>query len=41
VVPVRNRKGEIVAVLDVDSDKINRFDETDASALEKISKMIF
>ncbi len=41
VVPVRNRKGEIVAVLDVDSDKTDRFDEIDASALEKISKMIF
>ena len=41
VVPVRNRKGEIVAVLDVDSDKTDQFDETDASALEKISNMIF
>lgn len=41
VVPVRNRKGEISAVLDVDSDKIDQFDETDASALEKISMMIF
>lgn len=41
VVPVRNRKGEIVAVLDVDSDRTDQFDETDASALEKISNMIF
>ncbi|MDQ1331439.1 MAG: L-methionine (R)-S-oxide reductase [Thermodesulfobacteriota bacterium] len=41
VVPVRNRKGEIAAVLDVDSDKKDQFDETDASALEKISKIIF
>ena len=41
VVPVRNRMGEIAAVLDVDSDKKDQFDETDASALEKISMMIF
>jgi len=41
VVPVRNRNGEIVAVLDVDSDKTGQFDETDAAALEKISRMIF
>lgn len=41
VVPVRNRKGEISAVLDVDSDKKNQFDETDALALEKICAMIF
>ena len=41
VVPVRNRKGEIVAVLDVDSDKTNQFDETDATSLEKISKKLY
>jgi GAF domain-containing protein len=41
VVPVRNRKGKIVAVLDVDSEETNRFDEIDALYLEKISGMIF
>jgi GAF domain-containing protein len=41
VVPIRNRKGEIVAVLDVDSEKRNQFDEIDASALEKITAMVF
>jgi len=40
VVPVRNRKGEVVAVLDVDSDKLNTFDEVDAVFLEKIVNLI-
>jgi GAF domain-containing protein len=35
VVPVI-REGEVVAVLDVDSDLLNAFDETDRSYLEKI-----
>lgn len=39
VVPViRNKK--TVAVLDVDSEKLNYFDETDQSYLEKIVEMI-
>lgn len=41
VVPVRNNKGEIVAVLDVDSSVYANFDETDADGLESIADMIF
>ena len=40
-VPVRDREGNIMAVLDVDSDEIDTFDQMDASALEKISSLIF
>jgi len=40
VIPVRNAKGEAVAVLDVDSDKINAFDQTDIIWLEKIISLI-
>ena len=35
VVPLFN-KGEIIGVLDIDSDCLNTFDETDAKYLEKI-----
>ena len=38
VVPVI-RDGKVVAVLDIDSDELNSFDETDAVYLEKISRM--
>ena len=41
VVPVRDDKGEIVAVLDVDSTRYSNFDDVDAVWLEKIVKMIF
>lgn len=41
VVPVKNLKGEIVGVLDVDSKVTGSFDETDAKELEKILKLIF
>ncbi|MFO7666525.1 MAG: hypothetical protein R6V76_07905 [Desulfobacterales bacterium] len=34
VVPVHNRIGEIEAVLDIDSDKTDQFDEIDASSLD-------
>lgn len=40
VVPVR-RKGVIVAVLDIDSEKLNTFDETDKIMLEKIVNKAF
>jgi GAF domain-containing protein len=40
VVPVRNTKGEVIAVLDVDSKEKNSFDETDAHYLEKIVALI-
>lgn len=39
VVPV-TRSGKVVAVLDVDSDKLNDFDETDKKYLEKLAGMI-
>ena len=36
VVPVFDRDGVLVAVLDVDSDRLNAFDEADAEGLERI-----
>ncbi len=41
VVPVRNRKHEIVGVFDVDSTSLNSFDATDAGWLEKIVNLIY
>ncbi|OFY51674.1 MAG: histidine kinase [Bacteroidetes bacterium GWF2_41_31] len=41
VVPVRNKQGELVAVLDVDSDKLNSFDEVDAEWLEKMVELVY
>lgn len=41
VIPVRNNKKEIIGVLDIDSNKPDNFDETDASQLEKIISLIF
>ena len=40
VVPIRNRNNEIIGCLDVDSDKLAAFDETDAFYLEKIAAFI-
>jgi L-methionine (R)-S-oxide reductase len=40
VVPVRNKDGLIIAVLDVDSKHLEQFDETDAAGLEKIIGLI-
>lgn len=39
VVPVI-RNGEVIAVLDVDSDQLDQFDETDRQYLEKIISLI-
>jgi len=36
VVPVFGRNGELIAVLDVDSDQLNAFDGEDAAGLERI-----
>lgn len=36
VVPVFGRDGELIAVLDVDSDRLDSFDEDDARGLERI-----
>jgi len=41
VVPIRNSQGEITAILDVDSDELNSFDETDREGLELICKLIY
>ena len=41
VIPLKNIKGEIIGVLDVDSKVTNSFDETDAEGLENINKLIF
>jgi len=40
VVPIKNKAGEIVGVLDVDSKDLNSFDEVDALWLEKIVGLI-
>lgn len=39
VVPVI-KNGQVVAVLDVDSDALNQFDETDAKYLQQLANMI-
>lgn len=36
VVPVLNRAGELIAVLDIDSEHLASFDETDQAGLEQI-----
>lgn len=41
VVPVYDKQGSIIGVLDIDSDKLGTFDETDALGLEKIVSLIF
>lgn len=38
VVPVLDKEGKVIAVLDIDSDRLDSFDETDAIYLEKIVK---
>ena len=40
VVPVFNKSGEVIAVLDIDSDKINDFSEADKIGLEKIVTLL-
>jgi L-methionine (R)-S-oxide reductase len=41
VVPVRDKKGIIIGVLDIDSKVLDRFDKTDAIELEKITGLLF
>jgi L-methionine (R)-S-oxide reductase len=41
VVPVRDRSGAVVAVIDVDSDRSDRYDEVDGAGLERIAAMIY
>jgi len=40
VIPVRDKHNKIYGVFDIDSDKLNNFDETDTEWLEKIVKLI-
>ena len=40
VVPLRDPSGTIVAVLDVDSDKLGQFDEADAAGLQAIIELL-
>jgi L-methionine (R)-S-oxide reductase len=40
VVPVRDQEGAVIAVLDVDSDKPEQFDEADAAGLQEITALI-
>jgi L-methionine (R)-S-oxide reductase len=40
VVPVRDKKGNISGILDIDSTSLNSFDEIDAFHLERIVEMI-
>jgi L-methionine (R)-S-oxide reductase len=41
VLPFRNKAGEIIGVLDIDSKELAAFDETDAKWLEKILELIY
>ena len=41
VLPVRDRDGRLIAVLDVDSDRPAAFDETDARGIETILRQTF
>ncbi len=41
VIPIRNREGRIFACLDVDSDRLNAFDEEDEQGLKKILTLLF
>lgn len=41
VVPVFGPDGGLIAVLDVDSDTVAAFDESDARALERLMAMVF
>jgi L-methionine (R)-S-oxide reductase len=40
VVPLRNAKGDVIAVLDVDSVIVNDFTETDRQGLEAICHLL-
>jgi GAF domain-containing protein len=41
VVPLKNKNGEIVGVLDVDSEELNSFDDIDAEWLDKIVTLVY
>jgi GAF domain-containing protein len=41
VVPVKNEKGKIIAILDVDSSEYNQFDEIDEKYLTQILELVY
>ena len=41
VIPLKNKEGEIIGVLDVDSNEYNQFDEIDEKELSKILELIY
>jgi GAF domain-containing protein len=41
VIPVRDKSNTIIGVLDIDSNKINNFDNIDAEYLERIVVLLF
>lgn len=41
VIPIRDRKGNVFACLDVDSDQLNAFDKEDEQGLKKILTLLF
>lgn len=41
VVPLKDKSGNILGVLDVDSKDLNSFDETDRAGLERILQLIY
>lgn len=40
VIPIKNSTGEVIAVLDIDSDKLNHFDNDDKQGLQNIISLI-
>jgi len=40
VVPLKDREGNVVAVLDVDADRLDAFDEVDVEGLSRICASI-
>ena len=40
VVPIHDKTGQVIAVLDIDSAELNTFDETDKKWLEQIATLI-
>ncbi len=41
VIPLKNKEGNIIGVLDVDSNEYNQFDEVDEKELTKILSLIY
>lgn len=41
VIPVRNKQGDVEAVIDADSDKLDTYDRIDARNLQLIADMIY